>query len=64
MNKLEIDIQCPSCGRKIKQRVDRMHSGASRRCLCGCNINFTGDDGRKVQRELDKFERDLNKLFR
>ena len=63
MKKLEADLACPKCHRKFKQRVDEIVPGRSRRCAgCGLNITFTGDDGRQVQRALDKLEGQLKNL--
>ena len=63
MDKLEMEITCPSCGRKFKQRVEEMRPGKSRTCPgCGTQINFTGDDGRKAQKGLDDLEKSLKKL--
>ena len=65
MKKLELDIDCPSCNRKFKQRVADMRPGRSRSCPhCACQINFTGDDGRKAQKALDDLEKSLKKLGR
>ena len=63
MKKLEADITCPNCNRKFKQRVEDMRPGRSRTCpSCGSTINFTDDDGRKAQKALDDFEKDIKKI--
>lgn len=64
MKKLEIEIRCPNCNRKFKQRLDQMKNGRSKRCTCGCNIKFKGNGGPESQRALDKFQRDLKRMFR
>ncbi len=51
MTKLAFDLQCPKCQRKLKQKVEDMQPGKSRRCpYCATVIEFTGDDGRKIQK--------------
>lgn len=60
--KLEVDIRCPNCSRKFKQRVEDMRPGKSKRCSCGTTIKFTGDDGRKAQRALDSLERTIKNI--
>jgi DNA-directed RNA polymerase subunit RPC12/RpoP len=63
--KLEFDLQCPNCHRKFKQKVEDMHPGKSRRCpYCGTVIEFTGDDGRKIQKAVDGLERSLKRASR
>ncbi len=61
--KLEFDIACSHCGKSFKQRVDAMRPGHSTRCpSCGITIQFSGDDGRKVQKAVDDVEKTLSKL--
>ncbi len=63
MDKLEVEISCPKCGRKFKQRVEDMRPGNSRNCPgCGGRIDFTGDDGRKAQKALDDFAKAFRKI--
>ena len=64
MRKLEIEIKCPSCNRKFKQRLDQMGNGRRKRCICGGEIKFVGNGGPSAQRALDKFQRDLKRMFR
>lgn len=64
MKNLEIEIKCPNCNRKFKQRLDQMKNGQTRRCACGCTIEFEGNGGPNAQRALDKFQRDLKRMFR
>ncbi|KPZ67245.1 hypothetical protein BCU84_19490 [Shewanella sp. 10N.286.51.B7] len=60
---IPIDIDCPGCNRSIKLNVNEMVPGKKINCgNCKAEIEFTGDDGRKVQRELDNLERALKKL--
>ncbi len=40
-----------------------MRPGRTRTCPnCACQINFTGDDGRKTQKALNDLEKSLKKL--
>tara|TARA_R110002124_G_scaffold17721_2_gene73990 strand:- start:151 stop:387 length:237 start_codon:yes stop_codon:yes gene_type:complete len=64
MKKLEIEIKCPNCSRVLKQRLDQMKNGRSKRCTCGCEIVFEGNGGPSAQRSLEKFERDLKRIFK
>lgn len=61
--KLEIDLDCPACHRKMKVAADEVRPGNSRRCSgCGETIRFQGDDLGKAQRALDDLERSLKNL--
>lgn len=63
MQKLEFDVTCPGCNRSFVQRVEDIRPGKSRNCPhCGATFNFTGDDGSRVQRALDDFERSIKRL--
>ncbi len=64
MQDLTMDINCPSCHRKVKIRVKDMVPGQTKQLSCGCNIEFSGDDGRRVQNALNDFERQLKQLNR
>ena len=65
MKKLFLEVECPSCRRKIPIRVEEMVPGGSRRCpSCDATIRFGGDDGRRVQRALDDLERSINEISR
>lgn len=65
MRKLTVDLHCPNCHRKIKQRVEDMRPGRLRRCPhCATAFEFTGDDGRKVQKAIDSLERSLKRASR
>ncbi len=62
MKKLQFDLQCPNCHRKFKQKVEDVRPGKSRRCPhCGTEIEFTGDDGRQVQKAVDDLNRTLKR---
>lgn len=61
---LATTVRCPNCGRSLRIRLQDMVPGQTTRCTCGGQIHFEGDDGRKVQRVLDKLERELKKLNR
>ena len=61
--KLEAEIECPNCHRKLTQLVEKMRPGNSRTCSgCGATIQFTGDDGRKAQEAIDQFERAMRDI--
>lgn len=61
MKKLEFDIECPNCHRKIRQRFEDMRPGKSKKCpSCGLILEFNGDDGLKIQKSLDDLERTIN----
>lgn len=63
--KLQVDIICPRCSRRIRQAVGDMRPGRSRDCPgCDTRFQFTGDDGRKTQRALDDLERSVKRLSR
>lgn len=58
--KLEVDVTCPHCRMKFRQRVEEMRLGRSRQCPhCGIRIEFTGDDGQKAQRAMDDLQRTI-----
>lgn len=57
-------MKCPGCGRSISVRLNQMYPGNIVRCSCGSSIHFQGDDMRKAQRQMDKFERDLKRMFK
>lgn len=62
---LEVEIACPGCRRKFRVKVKDMVPGRSRACpWCSVVVEFTGDDGRKVQRGLDDFEKALKRIGR
>ena len=53
--------KCPKCGRTTKG-ID-----FARGFTCSCGTVFKGDGGkgeREVNRELDKFKRDIKKMFK
>lgn len=62
MQDLTAEINCPSCNRKVRIKVRDMVPGRSKRLSCGCTIQFSGDDGRQVQRALDDLSRQLRRL--
>ena len=63
MTKLTIDLECPSCRRKFKQKLEGMRPGRSRTCPhCGTTIEFSGDDASEIQRAVDDLERTLKKI--
>jgi hypothetical protein len=64
MKDLTTTIRCPNCNRTLYVKVKEMVPGRTKSCICGFVIRFQGDDGRKVQRELDKLERQLKRMNR
>jgi hypothetical protein len=63
--KLESEIECPSCKKKIKIKVEEMVRGRKKNCTwCRAEIKFTGDDGRKAQKAIDDFKKSLSKMFK
>jgi len=65
MAKLQFGLVCPNCHRRFKQRVEGMRPGQSRRCPhCGTVINFTGDDGRRIQKAVDDLECTVKRMSR
>jgi rubredoxin len=65
MADLDFDLECPNCGRKMTVKVKDMYPGNFKVCtVCGFEIPFAGDDGRKAQRALNDFERKLKQLER
>jgi len=64
-SKLEMEIPCPTCGEKIKIKLEDIKPGKSiRRRKCQTNITFTGDDVSKVAKELDKLFKDFQKIWK
>ena len=63
MTKLQAEITCPTCSRKVAIRVEQMAPGRSQTCpSCGTVFKFTGDDGGRAQKALDDLERTLRNL--
>lgn len=61
MADLRTEIECPNCGRKIRIKSKEMVPGRTKRCRCGYEIKFTGDDGRRMQRAANDLERELKR---
>lgn len=62
---LDFDVTCPNCKKKIKLKVKDMVPGKKSHCTsCKCEISFSGNDGRKIQKELDDFEKKMKNLFK
>ena len=65
MEDLTAKIQCPNCKHSVQIKVKEMVPGHAKNCpFCGVQFNFSGDDGRKVQRALDDLNRTLKRLGR
>lgn len=60
---IELDIPCPSCQKKFKEKARNIKAGNSKICPhCKKTIKYEGDDLSKIQKSLDDFERSLKKL--
>lgn len=65
MADLDMQVPCPSCGRKLKVKLRELSSGHSTRCpSCGCSIQFEGDGGRQAQRAIDDLNEQIKRLNR
>lgn len=65
MKNLEVDFNCPNCHYQMRIPIKNMVPGRSITCpSCQSPIEFTGDDGSKMQKELDNFEKSIKKLNR
>ncbi len=54
MNRIEVQLPCPQCGRKFPLPLDQLRSGASTACPhCGRAVTFQGGGGERVQQALD-----------
>ena len=63
--KLEFDFECPRCKRKSQMKVEEIVPSRRKKCpRCGADIEFSGDDGRKMQRAFDDFEKSMKNMFR
>ncbi len=57
---MDVDISCPRCKKGIKVKIREMVPGRKINCnFCRAEIEFSGDDGRKVQNSLNSLERTL-----
>lgn len=60
---LKANIKCPKCHRILKIPVRQMVPGTSKSCpSCSTVINFSGDDGRKVQKATDDLLRSIRSM--
>ena len=65
MGKIGFDLECPNCHRKFSIPIQDVHPGNSKHCpYCNILIEFSGDDGRKVQKGIDKLNKSIKKLNR
>ncbi len=65
MNNLKIDITC-NCGYVFRNQDMRfLRRGTVKRCpRCKTNITIADNGFTETQKELDKFEREMKRLFR
>ena len=64
---MEFDVnpECPSCNKEILMKVQELVPGTSIDCPhCNETIELTGDDGRKIKKELDNIEKSFKNLFK
>ncbi len=60
-----IDIECPTCKRKLKLKLNEMTSGKTKKCNgCSTIIEFSGNGARDIQKSMNDFERQMKKLSR
>jgi hypothetical protein len=65
MKPFEVEVPCPGCGRKFKERMANMKPGNVKTCpSCRQSIRYTGDDASKVERELKRSVEKLERTFR
>ncbi|MCG8438778.1 MAG: hypothetical protein MI751_11895 [Pseudomonadales bacterium] len=61
----KVDIHCPNCKTKPKVALGNMSSGHGITCHnCSATINFDGDGGRKAEKAIKNFEKEIKKMFR
>lgn len=54
-----IDIDCPSCGRKIKQRLGGLRSNKTLRCACGQELRLSTDHKGSIAQGLKTVDKGL-----
>lgn len=54
-----IDIPCPKCGKKIKERIGRLKRDPKLVCPCGQSIQIKADE---LRRATDTINKSLSKL--
>lgn len=59
---IDIPIDCPSCGRKIKKRLSQLGNGRSIHCSCGQRITVQGSGFSSFKRNLDQLDRTLKRF--
>ncbi len=68
MSDVKVELICPKCAWKIITEVKECVPGRIKICpQCKAHLRFSYEDDRKIQQELDKFERNLklhNRNFR
>ena len=62
LSDIDIPIDCPSCGRKIKKRLSQLGNGRSVLCLCGQRITVQGNGFSSLKRSIEQFDRSLKRL--
>ena len=64
MKDLNLDLTCPSCGRRHRRSFRSLGRGAQVRCSCGSIIKVQNDSFRQAQRQMDGLDRELKRLNR
>jgi hypothetical protein len=66
MHDIETKLRCPKCKRPLALKLRELIPGTTKTCPhgCGATLEFTGDDGRKVQGALDNVSRALQRIGR
>ncbi|HEY9208387.1 MAG TPA: hypothetical protein VIP31_05015 [Acidovorax sp.] len=69
LNNATVDIECPSCGRKIKQRLGGLNNNKLLRCICGTSLSLStthkggiAQGMKTVDKSLKSLEATLKKL--
>ena len=61
--KLTLPVECEECGHTWELPLEEAYPGQVVACpFCRVRIGIQGDDGRKLQREVDKLDKALAKI--
>jgi len=62
MTDLSVDIDCPKCHAAINVKLIELRPGGNKLCpKCGTNVEFSGADLSKAQKEIEKLEDTIRK---